>query len=140
MARAKRAAKKREKKNVPLGVAHINATFNNTIITFTDTRGNTISWASAGQSGFKGSRKSTPFAAQVAAEAAARRAQDNGMRTVGVYVKGPGAGRESAMRAINAAGFKVAFIRDVTPITAAGLRSGAASNALKTRNIYHGQI
>lgn len=78
MARAKRAAKKREKKNVPLGVAHINATFNNTIITFTDTRGNTISWASAGQSGFKGSRKSTPFAAQVAAEAAARRAQDNG--------------------------------------------------------------
>ena len=122
MARAKRAAKKREKKNVPLGVAHINATFNNTIITFTDTRGNTISWASAGQSGFKGSRKSTPFAAQVAAEAAARRAQDNGMRTVGVYVKGPGAGRESAMRAINAAGFKVAFIRDVTPIPHNGCR------------------
>ena len=121
MARAKRAAKKREKKNVPLGVAHINATFNNTIITFTDTRGNTISWASAGQSGFKGSRKSTPFAAQVAAEAAAR-AQDNGMRTVGVYVKGPGAGRESAMRAINAAGFKVAFIRDVTPIPHNGCR------------------
>ena len=111
MARAKRAAKKREKKNVPLGVAHINATFNNT-----------ISWASAGQSGFKGSRKSTPFAAQVAAEAAARRAQDNGMRTVGVYVKGPGAGRESAMRAINAAGFKVAFIRDVTPIPHNGCR------------------
>ena len=103
MARAKRAAKKREKKNVPLGVAHINATFNNTIITFTDTRGNTISWASAGQSGFKGSRKSTPFAAQVAAE-------------------GPGAGRESAMRAINAAGFKVAFIRDVTPIPHNGCR------------------
>ena len=122
MARAKRAAKKREKKNVPLGVAHINATFNNTIITFTDTRGNTISWASAGQSGFKGSRKSTPFAAQVAAEAAARRAQDNGMRTVGVYVKGPGAGRESAMRAINAAGFKVAFIRDAAPTPHNGCR------------------
>ena len=105
MARAKRAVKKREKKNVPLGVAHINASFNNTIITFTDTRGNAISWASAGQSGFKGSRKSTPFAAQVAAETAAKKAQDNGMRTVGVYVKGPGAGRESALRAINAAGF-----------------------------------
>ena len=102
MARPKRVAKKREKKNVPLGVAHIQASFNNTIITFTDTRGNTVSWASAGQSGFKGSRKSTPFAAQVAAEQAARKAQDNGMRTVGVYVKGPGSGREAAMRAINA--------------------------------------
>lgn len=122
MARAKRAVKKREKKNVPLGVAHINASFNNTIITFTDTRGNAISWASAGQSGFKGSRKSTPFAAQVAAETAAKKAQDNGMRTVGVYVKGPGAGRESALRAINAAGFKVAFIRDVTPISHNGCR------------------
>lgn len=96
MARPKRVAKKREKKNVPLGVAHIQASFNNTIITFTDTRGNTVSWASAGQSGFKGSRKSTPFAAQVAAEQAARKAQDNGMRTVGIYVKGPGSGREAA--------------------------------------------
>ena len=122
MARAKRAAKKKEKKNVPLGVAHIQASFNNTIVTFTDTRGNTISWASAGQNGFKGSRKSTPYAAQVTAEAAARRAQENGMRTVGVYVKGPGAGRESAMRAINAAGFKVAFIRDVTTIPHNGCR------------------
>lgn len=122
MARAKRAAKKKEKKNVPLGVAHIQASFNNTIVTFTDTRGNTISWASAGQNGFKGSRKSTPYAAQVTAEAAARRAQENGMRTVGVYVKGPGAGRESAMRAINAVGFKVAFIRDVTPIPHNGCR------------------
>ena len=122
MARAKRAAKKKEKKNVPLGVAHIQASFNNTIVTFTDTRVNTISWASAGQNGFKGSRKSTPYAAQVTAEAAARRAQENGMRTVGVYVKGPGAGRESAMRAINAAGFKVAFIRDVTPIPHNGCR------------------
>ena len=122
MARAKRAVKKKEKTTVPLGVAHIAASFNNTLITFTDTRGNTVSWASAGQSGFKGSRKSTPFAAQVAAENAARKAQDNGMRTVGVYVKGPGAGRESALRAINAAGFKVAFIRDVTPIPHNGCR------------------
>ena len=122
MARAKRAVKKKEKKNVPLGVAHIAASFNNTIITFTDTRGTTVSRSSAGQSGFKGSRKSTPFAAQVAAENAARRAQENGMRTVGVYVKGPGAGRESALRAINTAGFKVAFIRDVTPIPHNGCR------------------
>lgn len=89
MARPKKVVKKREKKNVPVGIAHIQASFNNTIITFTDTRGNAISWASSGQSGFKGSRKSTPFAAQVAAETAARKAQDNGMRTVGVYVKGP---------------------------------------------------
>ncbi|MCH5277061.1 MAG: 30S ribosomal protein S11 [Desulfovibrionaceae bacterium] len=122
MARAKRASKKKEKKNVPLGVAHIQASFNNTIVTFTDTRGNTVSWASAGQNGFKGSRKSTPYAAQVTAEAAARRAQENGMRTVGIYVKGPGAGRESAMRAISSAGFKVAFIRDVTPIPHNGCR------------------
>ena len=122
MARAKRAVKKKEKKNIPLGIAHIAASFNNTIITFTDTRGNTVSWASAGQSGFKGSRKSTPFAAQVAAENAARKAQYNGMRSVGVYVKGPGAGRESALRASNAAGFKVAFIRDVTPIPHNGCR------------------
>lgn len=122
MARAKRAVKKREKKNVPVGIAHIDAAFNNTIITFTDTRGNAVSWASSGQSGFKGSRKSTPFAAQVAAETAAHRAMDNGMRTVGIYVKGPGAGRESAMRAISAAGMKVAFIRDITPIPHNGCR------------------
>jgi len=134
MARPKRVAKKREKKNVPLGVAHIQASFNNTIITFTDTRGNTVSWASAGQSGFKGSRKSTPFAAQVAAEQAARKAQDNGMRTVGIYVKGPGSGREAAMRAINAAGFKVAFIRDVTPIPHNGCRrNGVASSRAHRR-------
>ena len=131
MARPKRVAKKREKKNVPLGVAHIQASFNNTIITFTDTRGNTVSWASAGQSGFKGSRKSTPFAAQVAAEQAARKAQDNGMRTVGIYVKGPGSGREAAMRAINAAGFKVAFIRDVTPIPHNGCRREGTKLLLK---------
>jgi small subunit ribosomal protein S11 len=122
MAKAKRATKKKEKKNVPVGLVHIQATFNNTIITFTDTIGNTISWASSGQAGFKCSRKSTPFAAQSAAEQAARRAQDNGMRTVGVYVTGPGSGRESAMRAINNAGFKVAFIRDVTPIPHNGCR------------------
>ena len=122
MARPKKVVKKREKKNVPVGIAHIQASFNNTIITFTDTRGNAISWASSGQSGFKGSRKSTPFAAQVAAETAARKAQDNGMRTVGVYVKGPGSGREAAMRAIAAVGFGVSIIRDVTPIPHNGCR------------------
>jgi len=122
MAKAKRTIKKKEKKNVPVGLVHIQASFNNTIITFTDTRGNTISWGSAGQAGFKGSRKSTPFAAQNAAEQAARRAMDNGMRTVGIYVTGPGSGRESAMRAINGAGFKVAFIRDITPIPHNGCR------------------
>lgn len=122
MARPKKVVKKKERKNVPLGIAHIHASFNNTIITFTDTRGNAISWASSGQSGFKGSRKSTPFAAQVAAETAARKAQENGMRTVGIYVKGPGSGREAAMRAIAAAGFRVAFIRDVTHIPHNGCR------------------
>ena len=122
MARPKRVAKKREKKNVPLGVAHIQASFNNTIITFTDTRGTTVSWASAGQSGCKGSRKSTPFAAQVAAEQAARKAQDNGMRTVGIYVKGPGSGRDAAMRALNAAGIKDAYIRAGTPMPPPGCR------------------
>jgi small subunit ribosomal protein S11 len=122
MARPKRGGKKKEKKNIPNGVVHINATFNNTIITFTDLSGNVISWASSGMAGFKGSRKSTPFAAQKAAEIAARAAQENGMRTVGILVKGPGSGRESAMRAINAAGFKVTFIRDITPIPHNGCR------------------
>ena len=122
MARPKKAVKRKEKKNVPVGIAHIQASFNNTIITFTDTRGNAVSWASSGQSGFKGSRKSTPFAAQVAAENAARKAQENGMRTVGIYVKGPGSGREAAMRAISSVGFKVAFVRDVTPIPHNGCR------------------
>ncbi|WP_018124728.1 30S ribosomal protein S11 [Desulfovibrio oxyclinae] len=121
MARPRRTGKKREKKNVPVGVAHIKATFNNTIITFTDAKGNVVSWASAGAH-FKGSRKSTPFAAQIAAESAARRAQEHGMRTVGVMVKGPGSGREAAMRAINAVGFKVAYIRDITPIPHNGCR------------------
>jgi len=122
MARPKRTAKKKEKKNIPVGVAHIQATFNNTIITFTDTRGNVVSWASSGASGFKGSRKSTPFAAQVAAESAAKRAQEQGMRTVGIFVKGPGSGREAAMRAINQVGFNITFIRDVTPIPHNGCR------------------
>ena len=122
MARPKKAVKKKEKKNVPVGIAHIQASFNNTIITFTDTRGNAVSWASSGQSGFKGSRKSTPFAAQVAAETAARKAQDNGMRTVGVYVKGPGSGRETAIRSLQAAGLEVSGIQDKTPIPHNGCR------------------
>ena len=122
MARAKRAAKKREKKNVPLGVAHINATFNNTIITFTDTRGNTISWASAGQSGFKGSRKSTAYAAQVIAGDAAKKAQLVGMKEVEVRIKGPGAGRESAVRGIAAAGMEISTIKDITPVPHNGCR------------------
>jgi len=122
MAKPKRSGRKKEKKNIPNGIVHINATFNNTIVTFTDMNGNVVSWASAGMAGFKGSRKSTPFAAQKAAETAARIAQENGMRTVGILVKGPGSGRESAMRAINAAGFKVTFIRDVTPIPHNGCR------------------
>jgi len=121
MARPRRAGKKKEKKIIPVGIAHVKATFNNTIVTFTDVKGNVVSWASAGAS-FKGSRKSTPFAAQMAAESAAKRAQDSGMRTVGIYVKGPGSGREAAMRAINNAGFKVTFIRDITPIPHNGCR------------------
>ncbi len=121
MAKPRRSGKKKEKKNIPLGIAHIKATFNNTIVTFTDVKGNVVSWASAGAS-FKGSRKSTPFAAQMAAESAAKRAQDSGMRTVGIFVKGPGSGREAAMRAINNAGFKVTFIRDITPIPHNGCR------------------
>ncbi|MBU1001451.1 MAG: 30S ribosomal protein S11 [Proteobacteria bacterium] len=122
MAKPRRTGKKKEKKNVPVGIAHIKASFNNTIITFTDLKGNVISWATCGGSGFKGSRKSTPFAAQVAAERAARTAQEHGMRSVGVLVKGPGSGREAAMRAINSAGFKVTFMRDITPIPHNGCR------------------
>ena len=121
MARPRKSGKKRERKNIPVGVAHIKATFNNTIITFTDQNGNVVSWGSAGAA-FKGSRKSTPFAAQIAAENAARQAMDHGMRTVGIFVKGPGSGREAAMRAINNAGFKVSFIRDITPIPHNGCR------------------
>lgn len=122
MARSSKVTRKKERKNIAVGLVHIQASFNNTIVTFTDTHGNTISWASAGQSGFKGSRKSTPFAAQVAAETAARKAQENGMRTVGIYVKGPGSGREQAMRAVANTGMRIAFIRDVTPIPHNGCR------------------
>jgi small subunit ribosomal protein S11 len=118
----KRGAKKVVRKNVPNGIAHIRSTFNNTIVTITDVAGDVISWASAGSRGFKGSRKSTPFAAQLAAEEAARRAMDHGMRQVAVFVKGPGAGRESALRALQMAGFRVTLIRDVTPIPHNGCR------------------
>ncbi len=114
--------KKKEKKNITNGVAHIQATFNNTIITITDPVGNVISWSTAGAKGFKGSRKSTPFAAQVAAEDCARKAQEHGLRTIEVYVKGPGSGRESALRALQATGLNVSFIRDVTPIPHNGCR------------------
>ncbi len=122
MARPQRVTKKKEKRNIPVGIAHITSSFNNTIVTFTDPAGNVVSWASAGASGFRGSRKNTPFAAQKAAETAARKAMESGMRTVGIYVKGPGAGRESAMRAINALGMRVVFIRDITPIPHNGCR------------------
>ena len=118
----KRSTKKTVRKNIGAGIAHIRSTFNNTIITITDVAGNTISWASSGSRGFKGSRKSTPFAAQLAAEDAARRAMDHGMRSVAVFVKGPGSGRESALRALQQAGFKVTLIRDVTPVPHNGCR------------------
>lgn len=119
----KKVAKKtKEKKNIAKGVAHIQATFNNTIITISDISGNVVSWATAGGMGFKGSRKSTPFAAQMAAETAAKKAQEHGMRSVEVYVKGPGSGRESAVRALQATGFSVSMIKDVTPIPHNGCR------------------
>ena len=114
--------KKREKKNVANGVVHIQSTFNNTIVTITDTVGNVVSWSSAGVQGFKGSRKSTPFAAQLAAQDAAKKAMEHGMRNVEVYVKGPGPGRESALRALQATGFSVVMIKDVTPIPHNGCR------------------
>jgi len=114
--------KKREKKNILNGVVHIQSTFNNTIITITDPTGNVVAWSSAGVQGFKGSRKSTPFAAQLAAEDAVKKAMEHGMRNVEVYVKGPGAGRESALRSLQAAGFNVIMIKDVTPIPHNGCR------------------
>ena len=117
-----RRPKRRERKNIAYGTAHIKSSFNNTIITFTDQQGNTLSWASSGNVGYKGSRKSTPFAAQLAAEEAARRAMEHGVRSVAVFVKGPGAGRESALRALQQAGFRVTLIRDVTPIPHNGCR------------------
>ena len=114
--------KKKARKNVANGIAHIQSTFNNTVVTVTDLNGNVISWSSAGSRGFKGSRKSTPFAAQLAAEDAARKAQDHGMQSVAIFVKGPGAGRECAIRAFQIAGMKVTLIRDVTPIPHNGCR------------------
>ena len=121
MAKPKRT-KKKEKKNVPHGQAHIKSTFNNTIVTITDLQGHTLSWASSGNVGFKGSRKSTPFAAQLAAEKAARAAMEHGVRRVDVFVKGPGAGRETAIRSLAAAGLEVAGIQDVTPVPHNGCR------------------
>jgi small subunit ribosomal protein S11 len=118
----RKTGKKREKKNVPEGIAHIQSTFNNTIVTITDLTGNVISWASSGMSGFKGSRKGTPFAAQMAAESAVKKAKEQGLRTVRVYVKGPGSGRESALRALQATGITISLIRDVTPIPHNGCR------------------
>jgi len=116
------ARKKKIRRNVPEGVVNIHSTFNNTIVTIADPKGNVVAWASAGSVGFKGSRKGTPFAAQMAAESAARKAVDSGMRSVQVHVKGPGAGRESALRALQSAGFAVSLIRDVTPIPHNGCR------------------
>ena len=123
MARAhSRTKKKKEKKNIPVGVVHIRATFNNTLVTITDPLGNVVSWSSAGVQGFRGSRKGTPFAAQLAAQDAARKAMDHGMRNVDVFVKGPGAGREAALRALQSAGLSVNLIRDVSPIPHNGCR------------------
>jgi len=118
----KRVRKKVERKNISTGVAHIQATFNNTIVTITDISGNVISWSTSGAKGFKGSRKSTPFAAQVAAEDAAKKAQEHGLRSVEVWVKGPGSGRESALRALQAVGLNITLIKDVTPIPHNGCR------------------
>ncbi|MBV8536106.1 MAG: 30S ribosomal protein S11 [Alphaproteobacteria bacterium] len=114
--------RRRERKNITSGVAHVNATFNNTMITITDAQGNTIAWSSAGTQGFKGSRKSTPYAAQMAAEDAGKKAMEHGVRTLEIEVKGPGAGRESALRALQTVGFQIMSIRDVTPIPHNGCR------------------
>ena len=118
----RRSRRRREKKNIERGAAHIRSTFNNTIVTITDTAGNALSWASSGGLGFRGSRKSTPFAAQMAAETAAKAAMEHGLKTVEVYVKGPGAGREAAIRSLQAAGLEVSMIKDVTPIPHNGCR------------------
>ena len=123
MAKDAGRVKRRERKNITSGVAHVNSSFNNTMITITDQQGNTVAWSSAGAHGFKGSRKSTPFAAQVAAEDCAKKAQDHGMQTLEVEVCGPGSGRESALRALQAAGFTITSIRDVTPIPHNGCRA-----------------
>jgi small subunit ribosomal protein S11 len=118
----KKGQRKKDKKNIPNGIAHVKSTFNNTIVTFTDKEGNTVSWSSAGAQGFKGSRKSTPFAAQLAAQDAGRKAMDNGMRSVECYIKGPGPGREAALRAMQVVGLNVTVIKDVTPIPHNGCR------------------
>ena len=122
MAQPSRGLRRRERKNITNGVAHVNSTFNNTIITISDVQGNVIFWSSAGGQGFKGSRKSTPYAAQVAAEDAGRKAQEHGMKSLDVNVKGPGSGRESALRALQAIGFTITSIRDVTPVPHNGCR------------------
>jgi small subunit ribosomal protein S11 len=122
MAKPQARLRRREKKNITSGIAHVSATFNNTKITITDVQGNTIAWASAGGQGFKGSRKSTPYAAQLAAEDAGRKAQEHGVKTLEVNVKGPGSGRESALRALQAVGFTITTIKDVTPIPHNGCR------------------
>jgi small subunit ribosomal protein S11 len=122
MAKPQARVRRREKKNITSGIAHVNATFNNTKITITDVQGNTIAWASAGAEGFKGSRKSTPYAAQLAAEDAGRKAQEHGVKTLEVSVKGPGSGRESALRALQTVGFVITTIKDVTPIPHNGCR------------------
>lgn len=122
MAREATRVRRRERKNITSGVAHVNASFNNTMITICDAQGNAISWASAGSMGFKGSRKSTPYAAQMAAENAGRKAQEHGMQVLEVLVKGPGSGRESALRTLSAIGFQITAIQDVTPIAHNGCR------------------
>ncbi|MGA0235706.1 MAG: 30S ribosomal protein S11 [Alphaproteobacteria bacterium] len=122
MAQPTRGLRRRERKNITNGVAHVNSTFNNTIITISDVQGNVISWSSAGGQGFKGSRKSTPYAAQVAAEDAGKKAQEHGMKALDVNVNGPGSGRESALRALQAIGFTITSIRDVTPVPHNGCR------------------
>jgi small subunit ribosomal protein S11 len=114
--------RRRERKNIPVGVAHIRSSFNNTIVTITDPRGNVVAWSSAGTAGFKGSRKGTPFAASVAAESAARKAMEHGVRTIEVFVRGPGSGREAAIRSLQSAGLEVSLIRDVTPVPHNGCR------------------
>ncbi len=122
MAKDKTRVRRKERKNISSGVAHVSATFNNTMVTITDVQGNAISWASAGMMGFKGSRKSTPYAAQMAAEEAAKKAMEHGMKTLEVEVRGPGSGRESALRALQSAGFQITSIKDVTPIPHNGCR------------------
>lgn len=122
MAKPKKGGKRKVRKNIQTGIAHIHATFNNTLVTITDSHGNALSWSSSGSKGFKGSKKSTPYAASVAAEDAGRKAQEHGVKQLSVFLKGPGTGRESALRALQSAGFKITSVRDVTPIPHNGCR------------------